>query len=218
MALEYSANGGLWTSLSGSFKDSFFLPNLYPKETNLLVLENSIRSILFGVNCRIPLLGVKLNDQKLIPRRKTTTSRTKIKARNYVLMKFRGNIDESKDNQLDMKKNKLIFNVYKTSKFHHQQFLNINPQLKRILSKWLKAIPADINNLLFNGKGEALSAITLNQRMVKIFKDRKISVNQMRHSFMSDKYSDLIKVEKEMSNDLEKMGSSMAQSKIYVKL
>jgi hypothetical protein len=140
------------------------------------------------------------------------------RALDYVLMKFRGNIDESKDNQLDMKKNKLIFNVYKTSKFHHQQFLNINPQLKRILSKWLKAIPADINNLLFNGKGEALSAITLNQRMVKIFKDRKISVNQMRHSFMSDKYSDLIKVEKEMSNDLEKMGSSMAQSKIYVKL
>lgn len=140
------------------------------------------------------------------------------RALDYVLMKFRGNIDESKDNQLDMKKNKLIFNVYKTSKFHHQQFLNINPQLKRILSKWLKAIPADINNLLFNGKGEALTAITLNQRMVKIFKDRKISVNQMRHSFMSDKYSDLIKVEKEMSNDLEKMGSSMAQSKIYVKL
>lgn len=140
------------------------------------------------------------------------------RALDYVLMKFRGNIDESKHNQLDMKKNKLIFNVYKTSKFHHQQFLNINPQLKKILSKWLKVIPADIDTLLFNGKGEALTAITLNQRMVKNFKDRKISVNQMRHTFLTDKYQDVMKKEKEMSNDLEKMGSSMAQSKIYVKL
>jgi integrase len=140
------------------------------------------------------------------------------RALDYVLMKFRGDIDESKDNQLDMKKNKLIFNVYKTSKFHHQQTLNVSPALKRILSKWIKIIPANINHLLFNSKGEPLSAITLNQRMVKIFKDRKISVNQMRHSFMSDKYSDLIKVEKEMSNDLTAMGSSIAQSKIYVKL
>lgn len=140
------------------------------------------------------------------------------RALDYVLMKFRGDIDESKDNQLDMKKNKLIFNVYKTSKFHHQQYLNINAPLKKILSKWLKVIPTNINTILFNGKGEALSAITLNQRMVKIFKDRKISVNQMRHTFMTDKYQEVMKKEKEMSNDLNAMGSSIAQSKIYVKL
>lgn len=140
------------------------------------------------------------------------------RALDYVLMKFRGGMDDKKDNFLDMKKNRLVFNVYKTAKFHNQQILNISPQLKRILSKWLKVIPTDINNILFNSKGEPLSAITLNQRMVKIFKDRKISVNQMRHTFLTDKYQDVMKKEKEMSNDLEKMGSSMAQSKIYVKL
>ena len=140
------------------------------------------------------------------------------RALDYVLMKFRGPIDESKDNQLDLKKNKLIFNVYKTAKFHHQQYLDVNPTLKKILNKWVKIIPADINHILFNGKGEALNAITLNQRMVKIFKGRNISVNQMRHTFMTEKYSDVMKKEKEMSNDLNAMGSSIAQSKIYVKL
>ena len=140
------------------------------------------------------------------------------RALDYILMKFRGEIDDKKNNFLDMKKNRLVFNVYKTAKFHNQQTLNISPQLKRILNKWLKVIPVGIDYLLFNSKGEPLTAITLNQRMVKIFKDRKISVNQMRHTFLTEKYSDIMKKEKEMSNDLEKMGSSMAQSKIYVKL
>lgn len=140
------------------------------------------------------------------------------RALDYILMKFRGGIDDKKNNFLDMKKNRLVFNVYKTAKFHNQQTLNISPQLKRILNKWLKVIPVGIDYLLFNSKGEPLTAITLNQRMVKIFKDRKISVNQMRHTFLTEKYSDIMKKEKEMSNDLEKMGSSMAQSKIYVKL
>lgn len=140
------------------------------------------------------------------------------RALDYVLMKFRGEIDDKKDNFLDMKKNRLVFNVYKTAKFHNQQTLNISTLLKRILNKWLKVIPAGIDYLLFNSKGEPLNAITLNQRMVKIFKNRKISVNQMRHTFLTEKYSDVMKKEKEMSNDLEKMGSSMAQSKIYVKL
>lgn len=140
------------------------------------------------------------------------------RALDYTLMKFRGDIDEKKDNFLDMKNNKLIFNVFKTSKYHHQQFLNINNELKVILRKWIKNIPDGINHVLFNSKNQPLSSITLNQRLHKIFKGRKISVNQMRHTFMSDKYADVVKAEKEMGDDLNKMGSSLLQKNVYVKL
>jgi hypothetical protein len=35
---------------------------------------------------------------------------------------------------------------------------------------------------------------------------------------MSDKYADVVKAEKEMGDDLNKMGSSLLQKNVYVKL
>jgi len=117
-----------------------------------------------------------------------------------------------KDNYID--KNKFIFNTYKTAKFYGQQELEIPNELKKILSKWIKINPT--NYLLFDANNEKLSNVKLNQRLNKIF-GKKISVNMLRHIYLSSKYKETINVNKELDNDLKKMGSSMIQAPVYIK-
>jgi len=44
-----------------------------------------------------------------------------------------------------------------------------------------------------------------------------VGVNGLRHSYMSEKYADTIEIEKDIADDLEKMGSSTSQKKVYIK-
>lgn len=133
----------------------------------------------------------------------------------YVAMKYK-NYDEDKDNYI--LKNKFIFHKFKTAKFHKEgQSLDIPPALKKILNKWISVIPEDIDTLLFNSNFEELSSITLNQRFNKIFRG-KISVNQMRHTYLTERYGAMMQKQKDMAVDMDNMGSSLAQSKVYVKL
>jgi hypothetical protein len=46
----------------------------------------------------------------------------------------------------------------------------------------------------------------------------KISVNQMRHTYLTEKYGAMMQKQKDMAEDMDNMGSSLAQSKVYVKL
>jgi len=134
------------------------------------------------------------------------------RSKDYVDFKIK-NIDKSKDNY--MNKNKLIFNSYKTSKTYGQQEIEIPIELQKILKKWIKINPTDY--LLFDSNKNQLSNVKLNQRLNKLFGDKKVGVNQLRHTFLSDKYQESIKTNNEMADDLNKMGSSMIQEKIYIK-
>lgn len=129
----------------------------------------------------------------------------------YTEMKIK-DISKDKDNYID--KNKFIFNTYKTAKFYGKQELEIPNELKKILSKWIKINPTDY--LLFDVNNEKLSNVKLNQRLNKIF-GKKISVNMLRHIYLSSKYKETINVNKELDNDLKKMGSSMIQAPVYIK-
>lgn len=132
----------------------------------------------------------------------------------YTEMKIR-NIDKNNDNYIDKKK--FVFFKFKTAKFHEGgQTLDIPTPLMKILTKWISIIPSDVDHLLFNAKFEPLTNVTLNQRLNKIFKG-PISVNQMRHTYLTEKYGDMMKVQKEMEEDMEEMGSSTKQAKVYVK-
>ena len=86
-------------------------------------------------------------------------------------------------------KNHFIFNTYKTSKYYGQQIEAIPPKLLSILKKWIKINPT--NSLLFNSKGEKLTSVSLNQKLNKIF-GKRISVNALRHLYISHNYGDLI--------------------------
>jgi len=114
-------------------------------------------------------------------------------------------------------KNKLIFHKFKTAKFHEDgQTLDIPKPLQLILKKWIDVIPSNVDNVLFNSNLQPLSNVTLNQRLNRIFKGA-ISVNQMRHTYLTEKYGAMMKQEKKMETDMNNMGSSTKQAKIYVK-
>ena len=134
------------------------------------------------------------------------------RSKDYVDFKIK-NIDKSKDNYIS--KNKLVFNSYKTAKTYGKQEIEIPTELKRILNKWVKVNPTDY--LLFDSNSSKLSNVKLNQRLNKMFGNKKVGVNQMRKSYLSKKYSNIIDVNKELENDFSKMGSSKSQFHIYVK-
>lgn len=130
----------------------------------------------------------------------------------YTKMKL-NNVDKSKDNYIAG--NKFIFNTYKTSKFYGEQELAIPTQLRTILKKWTAVNPTD--TLLFDNKFQPLTNVNLNQRINKVFGNKKVGVNGMRHVYMSEKYGSSIDTDKAIAADLEAMGSSKSQKKVYIK-
>ena len=117
------------------------------------------------------------------------------------------NINKDDDNYLD-KTNEVVFNRYKTAKFYDTQRVSIPKELKSILTKWIKTNDSDY--LLFDSNGSKLTSVKLNQRLNKIF-GKKASVNLLRHSYLTDKFSDEIERSKKMSSIAEDMGTSSAQ-------
>ena len=112
------------------------------------------------------------------------------RSKDYVDFKIKG-IDKDKDNYIE-KKN-MIFNSYKTAKTYQRQEIPIPPELIKILNKWIKINPTEY--LFFDSGGKKLSNVKLTQRLNKIF-GKKASVNQLRHTYLSDKYQDTIKLNK----------------------
>lgn len=123
------------------------------------------------------------------------------------------NIDKDKDNFID--KNNLIFHTYKTAKYYGKQEVAMPLTLKKILHKWITVNPTDY--LLFDSQSKPLSSVKLNQRLVKLFDNKKIGVNMLRHIYMSNKYQNLITTNQELHNDFRDMGSSTAQTNVYIK-
>ncbi len=133
------------------------------------------------------------------------------RAKDYTNFKIK-NIDKQTDNYID--KNELIFNSYKTAKTYGQQSVTMPKELKTILNKWIKINPTEY--LLFDITNKPLSNVKLNQRLNKIF-GKKAGVNQMRKTYLSDKYKDLIGIQKDLEKDFKDMGSSTLQQNIYIK-
>jgi len=133
------------------------------------------------------------------------------RSKDYVEFKIK-NINKDSDNFIE--KSKLIFNAYKTAKTYGKQTVDIPITLKKILSKWISINPTEY--LLFDSNQKQLSNVKLNQRLNKLF-GKKASVNQMRHTYLSDKYGDMIERQNELATDMKDMGSSRIQEKLYIK-
>jgi len=134
------------------------------------------------------------------------------RSKDFVDFKIK-NIDKTKDNYLE--RNKMIFNSYKTSKTYGTQEVDIPIQLKNILAKWIKLNPTDY--LLFDANMAKLSSVKLNQRLNKIFGEKKVGVNQLRHTYLTDKFSNTIDTKKAVNNTMTEMGSSAGMLDTYVK-
>jgi integrase len=130
--------------------------------------------------------------------------------KDYTEMKLRA-VDESKDNFI--KKDKLVFNAYKTAKTHGREEVGLKPKLKFILGKWKNLNPHDY--MLVSVSGKKLSSSQLQQRLNQIL-GKKASVNILRHSFLSEKYKDLPGV-RELEERAADMGHTVEQALLYVK-
>ena len=122
------------------------------------------------------------------------------RSKDYVDFKIK-DIDSEKDNYIQKKA--MVFNSYKTSKTYQRQELPIPQELMKILNKWIKINPTEY--LFFDSNGKKLTNVKLTQRLNKIF-GKKASVNQMRHTYLSNKYQDTIKQNQEMEKDMQAMG------------
>jgi len=137
------------------------------------------------------------------------------RALDYTEFKIK-NVDKEKDNWFDERVNDFVFTKYKTAKYYGSQIVPIGKDLKLIIKKWIK-INTTSDYLLFDTNGSKLTTVKLNQRLNRIFgSDKGCSVNNMRHSYLSDKYQDSIQMKKDMAADLELMGSSLAQATTYI--
>jgi hypothetical protein len=135
------------------------------------------------------------------PRRSTDWTKFKIK----------GDISQTEDNF--MTKNEFVFNQYKTSKFYHEQKVEIPKGLKTILNKWVKKTPYDY--LLTDIKGKPLTNVRLAQILNGIF-DAKISTSMLRHIYLSDKLKNVPSL-KDLKQTAEEMGHSVKEALEYVK-
>jgi hypothetical protein len=71
---------------------------------------------------------------------------------------------------------------------------------------------------LFDTNQNPLTSVKLNQRLNKLFDGKKVGVNQLRKTYLTGKYEEHSKLQKELKEDMTEMGSSTAQEKTYIKL
>jgi len=133
------------------------------------------------------------------------------RAMDYIEFKI-NNINTNADNYI--KGSNLIFNTFKTSKQKGTQKINMPKELKSILTKYIKLISDKSDYLIFNNKFQQLSTPNFTLRLNKIFGNKKVSVNMLRHIYLSEKHSDNLK---DMKQDFADMGSSLQQSNVYIK-
>lgn len=142
------------------------------------------------------------------------------RSQDYNLFKVR-NIDNTKDNYMDG--NDFVFNTFKGRFVNTKagireippQRIPIPPELKKIITKWMKTHTNDF--LLFDVAGKGLNSPQLNQRLNKMFgKEKGCGVNQMRHTHLTEKYGHTINEKKELIDDMKAMGSSIVEAKYYI--
>jgi hypothetical protein len=125
--------------------------------------------------------------------------------------------DPELENYIDMRKSKFVFNRYKTAGTYGTQEIAIPPELKKIIKRWIKLIPDDVEYLLFNSKREPLTAVTLNQRLNEIFGPTK-GVNSLRHFYLTQHHADTIRGEDRLANEMTAMGSNIGNARAYIKV
>ena len=115
-----------------------------------------------------------------------------------------------------IEKTNFVFNSYKTCKTYGRQEVSIPKELVTILKRWSKIDPSDF--LLFDSRFQPLTSVKLNQRLNRIFGGRRISINALRHSCLTSKFTAFSKEQKEVARTMTEMGSSPAVLNSYVKL
>jgi len=129
----------------------------------------------------------------------------------YSLLKIR-NYDTKTDNYY--KGGKIVFNVYKTAKVYGMQTIEVPKQLNTVIKKWIKLNTTDY--MLFSSNGNPLSSSQITKMLNKIFDNRNVSTDMLRHIYLTDMYKDVPAL-KQLEQTNREMGHSLATSLTYVK-
>ena len=139
----------------------------------------------------------------------------------YVLNEPRRSLDlaEMKINKISKKgnyidKNEYVINVYKTAKFRGQDRITIDTEALKFIKIWKsKYNPTDY--LVFNNKKEQMTSSQITRALNSIF-DKKISVNMLRHIYLSAKFKNMPSV-KELKKTADNLGHSVSTMLEYIK-
>jgi len=131
----------------------------------------------------------------------------------YTQFKVR-NIEKTTDNYMD--KRDFVFNKYKTAKKYNTQEVAIPQKLRNIVTKW--ASMHDNDYLLVDDNGKPFSAPKLTLRLNRIFGGRKISVNQLRHTYITDTVLNNVPALTRLDQVARDMGHSMEEAMLYKKI
>jgi integrase len=134
----------------------------------------------------------------------------------YALLRWSPSDREDKDseNYVDMKRKKLVFNIYKTASKYGKEEIDIPKELLSVLKKW-KSVVGDRPFVLFNGNDKPLAQSELTVKINKIF-GKNVSASMLRHIYLTNLYKDMPAL-KEMKENARKMGHSVSQAMEYVK-
>lgn len=126
-------------------------------------------------------------------------------------MKWR-DYEVDKDNFVDVKNGKFVFQHYKTAKDYGKVETDIVKPLKQILNKWFKI--AQCEYILYDNKMQPLTSPQIAHRLNEIF-GKKISTSMLRHIYITKKFGsvDLQAIQ----NTATEMGNSPLQLLKYVK-
>ena len=129
----------------------------------------------------------------------------------YALLKI-NNYDKTKDNYY--KAGKLYFNKYKTSDKYGLQILEVPSELNGIIKKWLKINKGDY--MLFSTNHNPLSSSQISKMLNKIFDGKKISVDMLRHIYLTDLYKHIPSI-RDMEKTAQDMSHSLSTALTYIK-
>jgi len=127
----------------------------------------------------------------------------------YCEMKCKG-FDREKDNFFD--KGSFTFQIYKTAKFLGKQVEKLPMTLASLIRKWISFRPEQ-TFLFVDHSGNKLTSNGMTKILNSIF-GKNVSVNQLRHTYITEKMGPLIKKLEDVADD---MGHSPSQQKLYVK-
>ena len=147
------------------------------------------------------LLGCVSGVSGLPPRR--SLDYTDLKINNY---------DPDTDNYYS--KGIFHFNKYKTAKTYGLQTLNVKelaPEFYKILRKWIKI--NDNDYLLYSSNGNKLTSPQMTRMLHNIF-GKKVSIDMIRHIYLTDKYG---KINSDMKKMALEMGHPPEEQSLYIK-
>lgn len=177
------------------------------KET-INVIEKGILTahLLFSILIEIPRRN-ELASLQIITRRLYNRLSQEDKVHNNYILIEKTNID-------------MILNEYKTSKKYSEQIISLPKHIQRLVRSFIKTMNLKTGNKLFNMTNNSMTQLLVRTSRKYIGKD--ISTTMIRHIYLSNKYSESKKQNKELVEEQKKDAQLMAHSElvqqsVYVK-